>query len=933
MEPKRLVKQWRKRLRALVNTAAVDRELDDELAYHLEMETAKNVRAGMTPGEAKRQAKLAFGAVEKARGETRDARWLSWFPDLSLDFKLGGRMLVRYPGITVVAGLAMAFGIFAGAITFEVATMLQHPTLPLPEGDRIVQLRNYDVKESSAEPRALYDFSVWRQSLRSVTDLGAYRDVARNLIVTAGDARPVQVAEITSSAFRIAPGPPLLGRMLGETDERSGAPPVVLIGHEIWQTRFGSDPGVIGRTVQIGDGYVTVVGVMPDGYGFPFAHDMWMPLRLEGLDQSPRAGPGITIFGRLAPGVTLEEAQSELTALGRRAARALPTTHEHLQPQLGPYANPFPTPDGDDLLIAVGIPGFAVMLLVLVCGNVALLLFARAATRESELIVRSALGASRSRIVTQLFAEALVLGVMAAALGLGAAEFGLRRFGGQFLQQNSGQPFWYDLHLSLGTVLYAVGLTLLAAAIAGVLPALKVTKGIGSRLRQSGAGGGGLKFGGVWTAVIITQVAFTTAFPAMVLIQQRQIVRIQTFDVGFPSEQYLAVGVEPSGDAIGGEPGDATSPQALSTDAARRADGARFEASLETLRQRVVSEPGVAGVTFADRLPGELHRRLLLELDEATVAAGPAPLPATEGAKAPLRATRAAYVDAHYFDVLRAPVLAGRAFQVADLRPDARVVLVDQSFVDQVFQGRNVVGQRVRLADGAAGAETPAEETRPWYEIIGVVKELGMGHPFQKGRVAGLYLPAAPGRQGPTNMVVHVRGEPLSLIPRLRALAASVDPTLRLSKLQRVDQVLDGELWTHTLWLKLTVLLTVIALMLSLAGIYAVMSFTVSRRTREIGIRVALGANARRVVVSIFRRPLTQVGIGVVAGGALAGLFLVYMTTCQDGVCGDVTVVTPARVVLLLLYSMMILGVCLLACVVPTRRALGVEPVDALRAE
>jgi ABC-type antimicrobial peptide transport system permease subunit len=182
-------------------------------------------------------------------------------------------------------------------------------------------------------------------------------------------------------------------------------------------------------------------------------------------------------------------------------------------------------------------------------------------------------------------------------------------------------------------------------------------------------------------------------------------------------------------------------------------------------------------------------------------------------------------------------------------------------------------------------------------------------------------------------MVIHYRGDPLSLIPQVRALATVVDPTLRLSKLQRVDQVSDGLLWIVRLWLKLTVMLTAIALLLSLAGIYAVMAFTVARRTREIGIRVALGANARRVVVSIFRRPLTQVGIGVIAGGVLAGVFLVFMTSCQDGVCEDAGAVSASRVALLVLYSTLILGVCLLACIVPTRRALAVEPVEALRAE
>jgi len=261
-------------------------------------------------------------------------------------------------------------------------------------------------------------------------------------------------------------------------------------------------------------------------------------------------------------------------------------------------------------------------------------------------------------------------------------------------------------------------------------------------------------------------------------------------------------------------------------------------------------------------------------------------------------------------------------------------VIVDQGFVDQVLQGRNPIGRRVRFIDRWAALRGELDPSRPWYQIVGVVKELGMGAPTQRGRAAGVYQPVRPGSRGPTYMVVHTRGDPMSMVPQVRALANAVDPTMRLSNFQRVDQVTSGILWVVLLWLKMTVLLTAIALLLSLAGIYAVMSFTVSRRTREIGIRVALGANARRVVAAIFRRPLIQVTAGVAAGAALAAVFLVFLTSCRDGVCNDMGgVVTPARVAMLLLYSAIVLGVCLLACVVPTRRALAVEPVEALRAE
>ncbi len=586
----------RARLRLLFGRRAAESRMTLEIRSHIEMETDRLVREqGLNAVEARRRALVAFGGVERYKEELRDGRGRAWFDGLSLDLKLGGRMLVKYPGLTIVGGLAMAFAICVGAVVFEVLTPFLHPTLPLPAGDRIVQIRNWDVAGNRSEPRALHDFIVWRGALRSVTELGAWRDVTRNLIVSAGDARPVEVAEMTASGFRIADGAPLLGRVLVAADERAGAPAVAVLGYDVWRTRFGSDPNVVGRTVQLGKEYATVVGVMREGFAFPVSHELWMPLRMDILDQSPRSGPGITVFGLLAPGVTLETAQAELTTVGQRAAIERPATHEHLQPLVTPYAKLFfSQPSGEERVVLYSVYVFAVMLLVLVCSNVALLLFARAATRESELAVRTALGASRSRIVAQLFAEALVLGGVAAVVGLVAAHFALRAWGVEFLEVNLGRlPFWFDLRLSPATVLFALALTVLGSAIAGVGPALKVTRGMGSRLKQATAGAGGLQFGGVWTAVIVVQVAVTVAFPAVVYVEQWELRHIQTFEAGFAAEEYLAVRVEMDAPVVPG----------ANADSNRREHPASFASSVEELRRRVAAEPGVAGVTFVDRLP------------------------------------------------------------------------------------------------------------------------------------------------------------------------------------------------------------------------------------------------------------------------------------------------------------------------------------------
>ena len=893
----------RTRLRLLFGRRAAEARMDSEFRFHLDMETDRLVReAGLGRDEARRRALVAFGGAERHKEALRAGRSLAWLGGLSLDFRLGFRMLVKYPGLTIVGGLAMAFGIWVGAVTFELATLVTHPALPLPDGDRIVLLRNWDAAASRAEPRALNDFLAWREALTSVRDLGAYRDVTENLVSPDRDVRPVEVAEITSSAFRIAPVPPLMGRVLLAADERPGAPPVVVLGYDVWRNRFASDPHVTGRSVQLGGTYATVVGVMPKGFGFPVAHELWVPFHPELYDQTPRAGPAITVFGRLAPRATLEGAQAELATLGRRAARERASTHEHLQPQVGPYARQFYEPRLSERAAMLAIHGFAILLIVLVCSNVALLLFARAATRESELAVRSALGASRARIILQLFTEALVLGGVATAVGLAAAHFGLNRWGGEFLRVNTGRlPFWFNPHLSLETVLYAVGLAVLGAMIAGVMPALKVTRGLGARLRQDTAGGG-LRFGGVWTAVIITQVAVTVAFPAIVFVEQQELVRIRSADVGFAADQFLAARIDVD------LPADS---------AAEHTQNARFGAALDELRRRVAAEPEVAGVTFADRLPRMGHPEPLIEL---------------EGDSA-VREVAIASIDPAYFEVLGAPILAGRAFDTGDLAPDARAVIVDQGFVAQVLAGRNAVGRRLRFApEPDHGA---VQQPRPWYEIVGVVTDLGMSSATERGRAAGLYLPAELGRASAIQMIVHGRGDPTLLAPRIRSLASAVDPTLRVSEVQRLDKVTDPILWAIGLWIRLSVLLTAIALLLSLAGIYAVLSFTVARRTREIGVRVALGASRRRVVTAIFRRPLAQVGLGVAAGTVLiaAGTVAASGWAPDQGINFSEVGISAGQLALLVAYALLMLGVCLLACVVPTRRALGVEPTEALRME
>src|SRR5687768_7193998 len=448
----------RTRLRLLFGRRAAESRTDAEFRFHLDMETDRLVReAGLSRDDAHRRALAAFGGVQNHRESMRDGRGTAWLSGLSLDFKLGFRMLVKYPGLTVIGGLAMAFGIWFGAVTFQMFGMLTGTKLPLPDGDRIVKIQNWDAKTLQEEDRVLYDYQLWR-SARSITDLGAYRDASVNLVGADGGAQPEAAAEITASAFRIAPERPLLGRVLDESDERAGATPVVVLGHDVWAERFDRDPRIVGRTVKIGTGFATVVGVMPERFAFPVAHELWLPLRTDVAGVEPRDGFPITVFGRLAPGMSFDNAQAELAALGKRLAAEHPTTHAQIQPHVIPYAQM--SVDNNDMTTVKALSYFFVVVLVMVvCSTVALLLFARAASRETEILVRSALGASRRRIVAQLFAEALVLAGVAAAVGLAAAQVALTRWGKPYLMMGYDSPmlpFWFDFNLSPTTIIYAL---------------------------------------------------------------------------------------------------------------------------------------------------------------------------------------------------------------------------------------------------------------------------------------------------------------------------------------------------------------------------------------------------------------------------------------------------------------------------------------------
>jgi putative ABC transport system permease protein len=879
------------RLRLLAGRRAAESRMEQEFQLHIDLETERLVREqGLQTDEARRQALVVFGGVETHKEALRDGRGLAWLGGFSLDLKLAARMLAKYPWLTLVGGVSLAFGIAVGVAAFEIRTQFVDPALPLDEGERIVGIRHWDASLSRAVSPSAQDFANWRDELTLVEDVSAFISLARNLVTDEG-SRPELVAAMSPSAFRVVRVPPLLGRTIVEADDDPAAPPVVVLGHDIWTRRFAADPSVIGRLVRLGTEQAHVVGVMPEGFAFPAAHDLWVPLRGHIAGSTPEQA--LAVFGRLVRGASRKQAQAELAVIGLRTAADFPDTHEHVRPEVVPYARLIF--DSFDVLLGLDlINGFVLTLLVLVSANVALLTFARAASRESEIAVRGALGAGRARIVAQLFVEGLALAGLAVAVGVVGARIALRSILALH-EANGGPPlpFWISDSLTPPTVIYAGAMTMLCAAIIGVIPALRLTgSGQLARLRESAPGGGGFRFGGIWTAVIASQVAVTLMFPAAAFFFHRVVVGEQTRDVGFPSETYLSARLELDRGSAVGVPLDTTE-QAF-----------RAREIYAELERRVRAEPEVAALTFADRLPGMQHPRWRIEADG-------------QGASEPSsieHRVSSASVALNYFQAFDAPILAGRAFTTADLESASGVVVVNQSLVNQVFDGRNPLGRRIRgrPVDGA-------DEAGPWLEIVGVVRDLGMGPD-----PAGLYRPWSPEAASAVRLAIRVRGTPESFGARFRAVVGYVAPALQISDLMSVD-ALRASQWVDSQYMsRLLVGLSAIALLLSLTAIYSVMAFTVTRRTREIGIRVALGADRRRVVGVIMRRPLAQVSIGIVAGGVLVAVtFLALFESAP----------TATEAMWIAVYAVVMMGVCLLACIVPARRALGVEPARVLAVE
>jgi predicted permease len=798
----------------------------------------------------------------------------------------------KTPGLTVLSVLSLAVGIGLATAAFTVVYGIFLRPLPVPEGDRMVRL--WDVHR--AQRYNIYipaeEFERRAAAVTSFDGLAAFYTRALPL-ESAG--RPAQIAEgayITANAFELMGVRAALGRGLLPEDERPGAPLVVVLSHAVWQGQFGADPGILGRPVRVGSEWRTVLGVMPAGMNFPEREHFWAPLDPA---RARATGDRLRLFGKLRPGVSIAQAEAEMNVIGS-AVTILGYQPGEVAQRVMPYTRGLSGSDEAQFVLA--LVAVLTLLLMVAAANVANLLLARNAARVPELAVRSALGASRPRLLWQLWLEAFLLTSLGAALGMAGARAALA-----WLMSYPGTlkelPWWVDFNLSPVVLGFVFLLALLAATVAGLAPALRVTRISPAEVMKGGAAGiAGLRFGRLSAAMIVAEFALSVGLLGGAAVLGRGLLGFSYQQFGLPGQEVLVAQLyfgQPQLDA------------GASRDV-RRAAWQKFEQECDAQRRhleaRLAAAPGVRATTVASNYPGNEIEAIQMEIESSAAAE-------------PVRVTaRVAAAGERYFDVLGASVLAGRDFLPTEYVEPARVVILNEPFARKHFPGRSPLGARVRVAP-------PAGEPHAWMEVVGVVPDLGF-NPGDPTRPEGLYIPQPPSSF--LRLAVRAERDPRALIPAVHeavlreAPRAQVQWTMTLGEqLREVGAVFQG-IGAGLL------LMGGMALLLSAASVYAIVSFSVTQRTREMGIRLALGATSANLLRAILRRPVTQLATGALLGLGIAAAVLQLVKVIPFDL-------QPGGPWLTLAFVAVMLAAGLAACVVPARRALRIHPMDALRHE
>ncbi|HEX8650240.1 MAG TPA: ABC transporter permease [Pyrinomonadaceae bacterium] len=905
----KLGRKWR----ALVRRNVMERELDDELRYHLEREIEQNVTGGMTPEEARLAALRSFGGVEQAKEQCRDARGVRLIEDLWQDLRYGVRMLVKKPGFALIAVVTLALGIGANTTIFSLvnATLLRQ--LPLTEPESLAYV--FSGNPGSPYSNASYpDYAEFRDQNQVFSGLAAWGGIMASL--NSNDQTDLVTGAIVSGNFFDVIGVrAALGRAISSEDDRTpGAHAVAVISHGLWQSRFGGVAGVIGQQISLNGQAFTIIGVLPAEYKSVVqdrVDDLYVPMMMQAVMRPPRAGYSgemnpdllkvrrnrwLWMIGRLRPGITIEQAQASLIPITKQQEQLFPETNRNRLLTLTRVIDGDPENRSSLLSVAALLLSVVGIVLLIACANVANLLLARAAARRKEIAVRLALGASRRRLVRQLLTESLLLSLLGGAAGLLLAVWAT-----DLLKAAPPPPGVLPVNLDFSldgrVLIFTLALSAMTGLLFGIAPALQASRPdlVATLKNESPALGNNLRRLNLRNALVMAQVALSFVLLIGAGLFLRSLWRAQAIEPGFDESRLL------------------TAPLSINLLRYTQTQGREF---YRQAIERVEGLPGVESASLARIIPlsgGSSIRSLLVE-----GRAGPGNDFRSEGTRAGAAnddAISVSVVGPRYFQTVGISLLKGRDFNQLDTENRPGVVIVNETFVRHHFGGQEALGKRLSV-DGAQG---------PWREIVGIVgdsKYMTLGEaatPFA-------YLPLAQNHETGMTLLVRTRGEPADLAAQVRQTVQSLERNLPVTNVRTMTELIGNSLYAARMGAVLIGVFGGLALLLAAVGLYGVMAYAVSQRTREIGIRMALGAQRSDVLRLVLREGMTLVAIGAVLGliGAVVMSRLLVSFLYGVSPVDSATFVATAAVLAV---------VAFVANFIPARRAMKVDPLVALRYE
>ena len=800
-------------------------------------------------------------------------------PSLPRAVRITLRRLAHDPALAVISVMAFALGIGLTASMYSIAYAVLYRGLPVHDPDALRFLTRTDQTTGRyLRTPPFLDYLDWRERQKSFVGLAAYRNFSRNLADDTDQPERVGGAYVTPNLFPTLGVAPALGRGL-EPSEIGPGHAVVIISDALWRRRYGADRGILGHTLRADGVPYTIIGVMPPRFGFPGREDLWLPFPWDRGTMKRDAGQ-VWVLGRLRPGVSVPAAEAEMSSITAELAREYPDTDHPASVHAEPIGNIFTGSDDRTILGAMLGSGFFVLLIG--CANVANVLMARATRRSKELAIATALGASRGRLLGGLLLEAALLAAAGGAVGVVLANVFVGWFGGAIAL--AGAPMWLRLEVDLPILVFTLGVSALAALLAGLVPAWRAAAvSVNEVLQDEGRGASSLRMGRWSQAMVVT--AITLAVPLLVGAG----LMMRSVEASRSDRAFDAHGVLVARFVLPG--------RVYTTPDAR-------QAFWDRLLEWANGAPGVSGATYADALPG---------LGTGTLRVGIQGVAYDRDVDRPY--ARVSAVRPGLFAILGVKPTEGRVLNASD-RDGPPVAVINEPFARRYFPNTDPVGRQVTTEEMFG----PVTRT-----VVGVVPDLDMGGDNQ-AIPEGLYVPVGPAQMGYGYLAMKVGGDPTALAPALRAEVHQLDPDLAIARLDTLNGFISREFWLIEILGTVFTVFGLSALFLAAVGLYGVMAHSVTQRTREMGIRRAMGAESANILGLVLRSGLSQVAVGLVLGGALAFLVSRYVAAALYHV-------KPRDPATFGAVAVVLLGVAVLAILVPAVRATRMDPVEALRWE